>query len=199
MKPLHHHLVATKINKIKPTQGAVGFYEVEQKRLEWSELSKKEKKARLENQWFPSVIGPDQQYFIIDHHHLGLALHKEGQEDILLTVLKDFSHLEKDDFWKIMEFYRFVHPFDKAGNRINYDKIPTKIIQLEDDPFRSLAGQLRNTGVFSKTDQPFAEFAWADFLRNRLSSEKQVDKAKKIAESEEASHLPGWIYRRPKT
>jgi hypothetical protein len=45
---------------------------------------------------------------------------------------------------------------------------------LKDDPFRSLAGELRRAGGFAKDTTPFSEFLWADFLRRKMSR-KSVD------------------------
>ena len=39
---------------------------------------------------------------------------------------------------------------------------------LRDDPYRSLAGYVRNAGGFEKTPTAFAEFLWADFFRPRV-------------------------------
>ena len=39
---------------------------------------------------------------------------------------------------------------------------------MEDDPYRSLAGELRAIGGFAKDSSPFSEFLWADFLRPRI-------------------------------
>ena len=46
---------------------------------------------------------------------------------------------------------------------------------LVDDPFRSLAGELRRTGGYAKDITPFSEFLWADFLRRRIKR-KAVEK-----------------------
>ena len=44
-----------------------------------------------------------------------------------------------------------------------------------DDPFRSLAGELRRAGGFAKDTTLFSEFLWADFLRRRIKR-KAVDR-----------------------
>ncbi len=61
---------------------------------------------------------------------------------------------------------------------------------LKDDPFRSLAGELRRVGGFAKDTTPFSEFLWADFLRRSLSRknveanfEKSLEKALALAKS----------------
>jgi hypothetical protein len=73
------------------------------------------------------------------------------------------------------------------------------LADLADDPYRSLAGGLIREGACAKSDKPFSEFLWADFLRRRIAL-KEVEqdfpsalaKAIKIAGSEKAQSLPGW-------
>jgi len=200
MNPLHHHLVTHELSELRPTQAAVGMYEVELKRKQWKSLKKTERKNLIDNHWFPSVIGPEGKYFIVDHHHLGMALHIEGQEKIRLTVLKDLSWLNVDTFWRTLEFSQLVHPYDANGQRIKFSQIPKSIAKLQDDPFRSLAGILRQSGGYAKADIPFAEFLWADYLRqNFKKSEVEkitkplVAKALKLSKTVEARYLPGWV------
>jgi hypothetical protein len=92
-----------------------------------------------------------------------------------------------------------MHPYDAEGHRRDYSEIPKRITDLVDDPFRSLAGELRRMGGFAKDTTPFSEFLWADFLRRRLKRkfvEKEFVKAKaqafKLAKSADANYLPGW-------
>jgi hypothetical protein len=70
---------------------------------------------------------------------------------------------------------------------------------LVDDPFRSLAGELRRAGGYAKDTTPFSEFLWADFLRRRMKRklverdfERALEKALQLAEGKDASYLPGW-------
>jgi hypothetical protein len=53
---------------------------------------------------------------------------------------------------------------DSKGERRHYNDIPKRVSDLVDDPFRSLAGELRRAGGFAKDTTPFSEFLWADFL-----------------------------------
>jgi hypothetical protein len=46
--------------------------------------------------------------------------------------------------------------------------LPKTVAGLIDDPFRSLAGELRRAGGFAKDTTPFSEFLWTDFLRRRV-------------------------------
>ena len=70
---------------------------------------------------------------------------------------------------------------------------------LTDDPFRSLAGELRRAGGFAKETTPFSEFLWADFLRRRMKRKdvsknfaRAIKQAMRFAKSQDAHYLPGW-------
>ncbi len=199
MHPVHHHVVKIALDEIKPTQAAVGYQEVIAKRKEWADLTEKKRAGLIDTHWFPSVIGPNQQYYIVDHHHLGLALHQEGQKNVLLTVLKDLSWLDLEVFWKVMEFSQWVHPYNAKGKRLDYDELPNHVSELKDDPYRSLAGLARNRGAYAKEDTPFAEFMWADYFRLNIkiktikeSMENAIQLALDFSKKTEASYLPGW-------
>jgi hypothetical protein len=147
----------------------------------------------------PVIRGPKGHYFVVDHHHLSLALHNEGVDDVLVTVMADLQTLADDEFWVFLDNRSWVHPYDAAGRRRSYDEIPRRITGLKDDPFRSLAGELRRSGGFAKDTTPFSEFLWADFLRRRIDRgtakkdfEKAMKQAMKLAKGPEAHYLPGW-------
>ncbi len=52
---------------------------------------------------------------------------------------------------------------------------PSSIGKLVDDPYRSLAGNLRHVGGYAKDMTLFSEFLWADFLRQRIKR-KSIEK-----------------------
>jgi hypothetical protein len=195
----HHHFVDAAIPDLRPTQMTAGFAEVAAKRHEWAQLSKKARRQLLASHWFPAVLGPRGRSYIVDHHHLGLALHEEGVEQVKLMVLDDLSYLAPTIFWRVMEQRNWVHPFDASGARRPYGEIPARITDLDDDPHRSLAGMLRSAGGFAKDTSPFAEFLWADYLRphiTRAQIRKSLDvalrEAQGLAKSPLARYLPGW-------
>jgi hypothetical protein len=107
--------------------------------------------------------------------------------------------VEQDAFWGVLDNKRWVYPFDAKGERRRYKEIPKTVADLTDDPFRSLAGELRRVGGFAKDTTPFSEFLWADFLRRRLprksveaNFERSLEKALALAKGKDAVYLPGW-------
>jgi hypothetical protein len=187
------------IESLRPTQITVGMREVKDKRQRLRERPSKKFGKFLGEHMIPVVVGPKGRYYVIDHHHLALSLHQEGVSDILVAVLADLSMLDMDAFWTFLDHRSWVHPYDAAGRRRTFADIPKSVAELKDDPFRSLAGELRRAGGFAKEPTPFVEFLWADFLRRRIKRrlvEKNfaaaVREAMKLARSKDAHFLPGW-------
>jgi hypothetical protein len=190
---------STPLSDLRPTQITVGMREVEAKRRRWREMHGKKAGKFLASHMIPVVLGPNEQRYVTDHHHLARALLDEGVKEVATTVVVDLSGLDPDAFWFVLDNRGLMHPFDDRGRRQHYGEIPGSIGELIDDPFRSLAGELRRLGGYAKDTTPFSEFLWADFLRRRIKrdeAEKHFDSAArealKLARSKEADYLPGW-------
>ena len=192
-------LTPVKILDLRPTQITVGMREVKAKRKHWRDLGKHKDKEFLGKHMIPVILGPKERHYVIDHHHLALALHDEGVTDVAVTVVSNLSKLDNEAFWFMMDNHNWMHPFDDAGRRRPYNDLPKSVTGLVDDPFRSLAGELRRTGGYAKDTTPFSEFIWADFLRRRVKRklierdfERGLEKALQLAKSMDANYLPGW-------
>ncbi|HMJ45319.1 MAG TPA: ParB-like protein [Pseudolabrys sp.] len=187
------------IASLRPTQITVGMQEVKEKRQRLRKRGPKQIGNFLGDHLIPVILGPKKRHYVIDHHHLALSLHEEGVKNVLVTVVNDLSQLTPDDFWLVLDHHSWVHPYDENGRRRDFSKIPKSIEKLKDDPFRSLAGELRRVGGFAKDTTPFSEFLWADFFRRRMQRKSVVNnfraaikEAQKLAKSMEAHYLPGW-------
>ena len=184
---------------LRPTQMTVGMREVKEKRKRFREEKGKKQGEIIGKHMIPVVFGPDKRCYVVDHHHLARALHDEGIKDILVTVIGDLRMVEKDAFWGVMDNKRWVYPYDAKGERRRFRDLPKTVADLKDDPFRSLAGELRRMGGFAKDTTPFSEFLWADFLRRKIARKvvednfsKAMDKALELAKDDDAIYLPGW-------
>lgn len=195
---MNHPLLHVAPGKLRPTQMSVGKAEVAAKRKEWETLGKKQRKELLASHCFPGVLGPKEKVYIVDHHHLGLALLEERVRSVPVLILRDFSWLEPAVFWRSMEFNRWAHPYDRHGVRVNYDAMPLALADLQDDPYRTLASRVRLAGGCAKDAEPYAEFLWADFYRHTIKltaaqpTRKQLEHALHLAHEPETAYLPGW-------
>jgi len=192
-------LTPVAVKDLRPTQITVGMREVTLKRQMIRAQSARKTGTFLGNHMIPVVLGPKKKNYVIDHHHLARALIEEEVKDVLVTVISDLSALEKHAFLFMLDNRGWMHPFDENGRRRDYAALPKTIGELVDDPYRSMAGELRRLGGYAKDTTPFSEFIWADFLRRRIGKDavaKDFDKAMKdaltLAKSKEAGYLPGW-------
>jgi hypothetical protein len=192
-------LTPVAIADLRPTQITVGFREVEEKRAAWAKKSGSKGSEFLGEHMIPVIRGPKNRLYVIDHHHLARALLEAKQTEILTNTIADLSTLAKDSFWVVMDCKGWCHPYDASGKRRDFADIPTAVADLVDDPFRSLAGELRRAGGYAKDTTPFSEFIWADFLRNRIKRaavvanfDKTLEQALVLAKGAEADYLPGW-------
>ena len=207
----------TDIEFMRPTQGAVGYLEVGLKVREIRERAKNPSDlARyLEAKPIPAVLGPDQRMYLVDHHHMGLALTRlsDEWEDSLggaglnpyrkcrFNVVGDYSDqlgMSMPEFFKCMEEAGLCHPFGGGGARMA--KLPRSLLDLENDPYRSLAGIARKAGAYDKVPGlAYQEFKWADFFRSRIDvaliRRETLPQAVKLAvdwaTSPKAKSLPG--------
>jgi hypothetical protein len=192
-------LATVRIDQLRPTQIAVGYREVKIKRQHWRTLSGDRDEAFIGSHLVPVVIGPDNQAYVVDHHHLAMALIQEGVDGVLTSTLADLSHLSKSSFWTFMDNRGWCHPYNEKGVRGDFSDIPKAITDMKDDPYRSLSGALRRKGAFAKDLTPFSEFIWADFYRERITPKRlnddfdtALDDAFQLAKTKDAAYLPGW-------
>jgi hypothetical protein len=188
-----------RVADLVPTQMTVGMREVHFKRLRWRERSRPEAATFLNKLRIPVVLGPSARHYLIDRHHTALALHDEGVGEFTISVVANLSGLSFGEFWTSLDKQNWTHPFDGKGRRRCYDDMPTTIDDLQDDPFRSLAGAVKRAGGYAKHEAPFSEFRWADFLRRRIQQElveqdfgRALAIAMHLAQGTDAAALPGW-------
>lgn len=200
---IESHLRELPLEQLRPTQMTVGFREVDEKRKSWDKLGDKERRKAMDEQLFPVVKGPGKAFYVLDSHHTALALVHEKAQCVQAGLVKDLSHLDRNAFWIFLDHHCWMHIYDAKGSRREFSDMPRRFEDMQDDPYRSLAGIVRDAGGFAKAEEPFLEFLWANFFRGRVPArlvKSDPKEAKRIALSlaskQEASHLPGWCGKR---
>jgi hypothetical protein len=199
INPVEPILHPVAIDELRPTQMTIGMHEVDRKRADWRDRSGAQGGEFLGEHLIPAVVGPGKIYWIVDHHHLARALHEEGVDNVLVTVIAKLDHLPKGRFYAFLDRHNWLHPYDDDGHRCDWKDIPRHIGKLANDPYRSLAGEVRRAGGYAKMPTPYCEFLWADFFRDRIERKliedkfsKALSKALDLARTPEASYLPGF-------
>jgi hypothetical protein len=196
IQPILHPV---RIKDLRPTQMTVGLREVANKREQWRNRPRDSAGKFLGSHMIPAVIGPGGEAWLIDHHHLALALHEEGVEEVMVSTVARLDTLSKKRFLAFMDSHNWLHPYDAKGKRREFADLPKRLSDLIDDPYRSLAGEVRCAGGYAKSPVPYTEFLWADFFRDRIKAtrldanfSKAVDAGVLLARSHDAHYLPGW-------
>lgn len=187
------------IADLRPTQLTLGLAEVTARAAKIAKMAPKDRDAYIERKALPYVTGPSGRIYIVDHHHLARALWSlDIREAMLGERLKDWSDLDEKPFWPKMEDAGYCWPIDADGNRRPYAAIPHHISELTDNPWRTLARQVRGT-AFEDLDTPFQEFIWGDYFRSFMSRRLietdiglAAEMAVKLAGLDEAQDLPGY-------
>ena len=189
------------LSQLRPTQLSVGMLEVKFKRRRLGLLEGRpgELVAFILENPIRVVLGPAGKAYVIDHHHLGLAMIKEDFQTAPMEIEDDFSALSPGAFWKRMRRRKFVYLINANGKRKPLSALAKNLKRLKDDPYRSLAGFVREAGGFLKVRTPFAEFQWADYFRTRIKEklitadfEKALARAMALASHKDAAGLPGY-------
>jgi hypothetical protein len=162
------------IAKLRPTQYSVGKEEIRRKTAFIKEIKANKKKlaAYLKKKTAPVILGPNGDMYLVDHHHTALAFLRAGVNKMLVQVIADFSHFSREEFWNHAASQGWARLVNRNGKPIQWHQLDRikRLKKLKDDPYRSLAGMLRDAGGFKKTDQPYMEFKWADFLRDKIAT-----------------------------
>lgn len=196
-----------KILDLHPTQASIGQKELDHKRKKITKIKAKpdELKAFLKKKVVPVVMGPHGRVYLVDHHHTTLGLLAEGIESVYYQQWADFSDLSEKQFRNQMQARGWVRLRNELGQAISWESLESMSLKdiLRDDPYRSLAGMLKRKGDILKIDIPFFEYQWADFLRDKIETpgkkvswKKSLEQAQRLAHSEDASHLPGFISKK---
>lgn len=156
----------------------------------------------IEKRPIPAVLGPGQRCYIIDHHHLSLALWQSDVREAFVSIIADLSDLNSQRFWGHMAASGRVYPYDEWGNEVHHSQLPHALDKLRADHYRDLAWSVREEGGFKKSRAPYAEFMWAQFFRQHVSPamvrrdyDGALEAALRLSRTRGAVHLPGYIGR----
>ena len=204
-----------KLSDLHPTQASVGMAEVRIKAEKLKDDIHRQSEHDFlkylvkHNKEEPVIIGPGGIFYITDHHHLARALYEIGVSTTYCKIVDNLSDAKAEDFWKHLKDNNELYLEDQNGNPIKPNDLPTSVKDLRNDPFRSLAGAVRESCGFEKGDtsssgEDYLEFQWADYLRAHWAqtgiATKDIDTnfdsatnaALHLAAQKDAASLPGY-------
>ncbi|ACV36580.1 ParB/Srx family N-terminal domain-containing protein [Accumulibacter sp.] len=149
------------VKDLHPTQSAVGMGAAACKS---GKITRKAKDGKLndwlleDNRWVPLVRGPGGKFYLTDHHHLSAAVYNadipDKQKKLYAYLLRDWSTMKEDAFWKNMEKENLTWLKSPDGLAISPKDLPSKISRLQDDPLRTLSAWVRGSCGYVKCNPP---------------------------------------------
>jgi hypothetical protein len=197
------------LSSLRPLQGAVGLTEVMDKK---AQILAKEDKERLDLAYDPIKVvrGPGGDLYVTDHHHGARAWLEAGHPVGTCEIESDTLPTAPPEFWEALKAKNWVRLADEKGTPISPDALPKTLQLLPDDPYRTLAWMVRKQDGFCraymKGATEFAEFRWADWMRDKpelpfatvkSSPATVLPAALTLAKSPAAKDLPGYRGDRP--
>ncbi len=196
----------TRILDLKPMQIPAGMLEVQAKARELRDMKEKETDAWLKERSVPIIEDYKGRKRPVDHHHEARAAWEADLDEAYThRYFDDEMHgrlkaLPRDQFYAVTRAMGLFYDRDQFGSGPHDpNHLPEDVRSMADDPFRSVAWQVRKQGGFDKSPTPFAEFRWAQYFRESLKTyptradfDKAVAEAMKIVHASAAKGLPGW-------
>jgi len=179
------NLVPVHPRELAPTQPTIGRFEVSLKAERFRLMSPRDLDGYLDEKRSKDkgvqVVKGQGRFWVVDGHHTLTALDTLPEVRVLhLEQLEDWTGLEEDDFWERMRDGGWV--LERGlGVPVAVKDFPSRLGELTDDPFRSLAWLIRKMGAFEDFKQPYQEFTVADFLREHMVFKPQMNHEYELA------------------
>ncbi len=198
-------LVEVAVAELQPTQLCVGLAEIRQRQAEFGEESTKQRRRYLRGKPVPLVRGADGALWMVDRHHRLRALLELDADATAFgyVALQLATHGPESALAELLSRgWLYLHDGRGQGPRSPH-RLPGSLLDLEDDPYRSLVWKLKQEKVIAAAPLiPFHEFRWGAWLRSRplppfgsLRLEPALPAARALARSQAASKLAGWCGR----
>lgn len=196
----------TRVLDLKPMQIPAGMYEVQDKAKALRGMKPKDAEEWLKEKSVPYVEDYKGRKRPVDHHHEARAAWEADIDDVYAHRYFDeemhakLKGLSRDEFYAVTRAMGLFYDRDQFGaGPHDPNHLPEDVRGLADDPYRSVAWQVRKRGGYDKSEVPFAEFRWAQFFRARLKTyptkadfEKAVLEAMTLVHASAAKGLPGY-------
>lgn len=190
------------VGVLQPTQRCVGLAEIRQRMADFRGEASGERRRYLRGKPVPLVRAADGGLWMVDRHHrLRALLELDPHATAFGYVALQVASAERSVVLAELESRGWLYLHDGRGRGPwPSEELPTSLLGLEDDPYRSLAWKLKQEGVIAAAPLiPFHEFRWGAWLRRRqlppfhsLRLEPALPAARALARSRAAAELAGW-------
>ncbi len=195
-------LIEVSIAELQPTQWCIGLAEVWARQEDFSRDSRQERLDYLKRKPVPLVRSAAGGLWMVDRHHRLRGLHGlDAHASAWGYVIADLPTSQRQEVLRFLQQQGWLYLYDGRGQGPRAaEELPSSLMDLDDDPYRSLVWKLKKEGAIKPQPQiPYHEFRWGAWLRRRplppFSSrrlEPALATARRLVCSPAASDLAGW-------
>jgi hypothetical protein len=195
-------LLEVAVAQLHPTQMCVGLAEVRSRQSDFLAESRSERRSYLGSKPVPLVRSSAGALWMVDRHHrLRALLELDPQAVAFAYVALDLPSDDRTVVLQELQRRGWLYLHDGRGlGPLHPSALPTSLLGLQDDPYRSLVWKLKKEGAIEPAPLiPFHEFRWGAWLRSRplppfssMNLAPALPAARTFVCSQAASHLAGW-------
>ncbi|QNI97950.1 ParB-like protein [Synechococcus sp. RS9902] len=195
-------LIEVSAAKLQPTQWCVGLAEIWSREKDFAQDTRQQRLDYLRGKPVPLIRSADGAMWMLDRHHRLRGL--IGIDPVATTwgyVVEELPTADRNAVLAHLHNQGWLYLYDGRGNGpLPAEQLPTSLLGLDDDPYRSLVWKLKQEGWIKPQPLiPYHEFRWGAWLRSRplppFSSrrlEPALAAARQLVCSAAAQDMPGW-------
>lgn len=190
------------VAKLQPTQLCIGLAEIRSRQADFARDSLEQQQRYLRGKPVPLVRNQAGELWMIDRHHrLRALLELQPQVTTYGYLVAEIPATNRAQALQDLQSRGWLYLHDGRGQGPwPPAHLPTSLLGLQDDPYRSLVWKLKQERVLLPQPLiPYHEFRWGAWLRRRPLPpfhsgclEPALPTARRLARSPAASHLAGW-------
>ena len=190
------------IADLHPTQWSVGLAEIWSRQQDFAKETEQQHLTYLRRKPVPLVKGRSGTLWMLDRHHrLRALLEQKPTATTWGYLVEERSDASDEELLAFLQEQGWLYLIDGRGKGPHHpSELPRSLMDLDDDPYRSLIWKLKKEGLITPQPQiPYHEFRWGAWLRRRplppFSSrvlEPALPPARRLVGSSAAAAMPGW-------
>jgi hypothetical protein len=194
-------LVELPLRRLLPTQLCLGLAEVKARASDFRLESPQSRRRYLRSRPVPIALSSAGEAWMIDRHHrLRALLEVDPKTTVFCTVVLELEGASHAHCLEELNRRGWLYLLDGDGNGPHPpERLPRSLIELQDDPYRSLVWKLKQEGLIRpRPAVPFLEFHWGAWLRTQTlppfsSSELEpaLDQARRLVRKRRGGGIPG--------
>jgi hypothetical protein len=187
---------------LQPTQLCIGLAEIRSRQHDFARDTPEQQRRYLRSKPVPLVRNQTGDLWMIDRHHrLRALLELDASVTTFGYLVAEVASSSRAKTLRELQSRGWLYLHDGRGQGPwPPEQLPTSLLDLQDDPYRSLVWKLKKEGVLRPQPLiPYHEFRWGAWLRRRPLPpfhsgclEPALPTARRLARSPAASHLDGW-------